>query len=256
MKMFIIRFLSLAVAIGVTAAFGAARTARLLRNTALNANIVETATADGNFKTLIAAVTAAGLADTLMGGKFTLFAPTDEAFAKLPEGTVEALLADIPTLTRILKFHVHPGIMNPTRTGRTLDTLLEGNDNFPKQLTIKVTNWECESFVFAGQATPAQVTTMGIKCDNGLIHVINEVLLPYEGDVAPTVTFIGLGGIRIEKTLQLTYYGSQEGKGKGISGDKKEDEYAPISVGNTWIQAGNWDNTKDYFEEEIKRKAT
>ena len=253
--MFIIRCLTLAVTIGVAAAFGAARTARFLKNSALNANIVETAIGDGNFKTLVAAVTAAGLVDTLSGGKFTLFAPTDEAFAKLPPGTVEALLADIPALTNILKFHVHPGIMNPTRTGRTLDTLLDGNDNFPKQLTIKVTNWECESFVFAGQAKPAQVTTMGIKCDNGLIHVINEVLLPYEGDVAPTVTFIGLGGIKIEKTLQTSYYGSEAGKGKGISGDKAA-EYAPISVGSTWVQAGNWDNTKDYFEEEIKRKST
>ena len=73
-------------------------------------DIVDTAVADGRFTTLVAAVTAAGLVDTLKGeGPFTVFAPTDDAFAALPEGTVEALLADIPTLTNILLYHVAPG---------------------------------------------------------------------------------------------------------------------------------------------------
>ena len=66
-------------------------------------DIVDTAVAAGSFKTLVAAVTAAGLVETLKGnGPFTVFAPTDEAFAKLPKGTVEALLADIPKLTSIV----------------------------------------------------------------------------------------------------------------------------------------------------------
>ena len=73
-------------------------------------NIVEVAVGAGNFKTLVAAVTAAGLVDTLSGtGPFTVFAPTDEAFAKLPAGTVESLLKDIPKLTAILTYHVVAG---------------------------------------------------------------------------------------------------------------------------------------------------
>ena len=72
--------------------------------------IVEVAVAAGTFKTLVAAVTAAGLADTLSGtGPFTVFAPTDEAFAKLPAGTVDSLLKDIPALTKILTYHVVSG---------------------------------------------------------------------------------------------------------------------------------------------------
>lgn len=74
------------------------------------ANIVETAVAAGTFKTLVAAVTEAGLVDTLSGpGPFTVFAPSDDAFAKLPAGTVEALLKDKPKLTSILTYHVVAG---------------------------------------------------------------------------------------------------------------------------------------------------
>jgi hypothetical protein len=74
------------------------------------ADIVDTAIAAGEFNTLVAAVQAAGLEETLRGeGPFTVFAPTDDAFAALPEGTVEALLADIPALTSILTYHVVPG---------------------------------------------------------------------------------------------------------------------------------------------------
>ena len=74
------------------------------------ADIVDTAVGAGSFKTLAAALTAAGLVPTLKGpGPFTVFAPTDEAFAKLPAGTVEALLKDIPKLTSILTYHVVPG---------------------------------------------------------------------------------------------------------------------------------------------------
>ena len=73
-------------------------------------DIVDTAVANGSFTTLVAAVEAAGLVDTLKGeGPFTVFAPTDDAFAALPEGTVEALLNDIPTLTDILLYHVVAG---------------------------------------------------------------------------------------------------------------------------------------------------
>jgi uncharacterized surface protein with fasciclin (FAS1) repeats len=74
------------------------------------AGICDTAVAAGNFKTLYAATKAAGLVETLnTGGPFTVFAPTDEAFAKLPKGTVEGLLKDVPKLTEILKYHVVNG---------------------------------------------------------------------------------------------------------------------------------------------------
>ena len=144
------------------------------------ANIVETAVGAGSFKTLVAAVSAAGLAPTLSGkGPFTVFAPTDAAFAKLPAGTVEALLKDIPKLTSILTYHVIADSIRPNRNGRTWDTV-NG-----KELSCKVTVDTAESYIWGGQDTPAKVTKMDIKCDNGVIHVIDEVLIPYEGNVAP-----------------------------------------------------------------------
>ncbi|MBD0363888.1 MAG: fasciclin domain-containing protein, partial [Coleofasciculus sp. C3-bin4] len=74
------------------------------------ADIVDTAVSAGSFNTLVTAVKAAGLVETLKGpGPFTVFAPTDEAFAKLPKGTVDSLLNDIPQLTKILKYHVVSG---------------------------------------------------------------------------------------------------------------------------------------------------
>jgi uncharacterized surface protein with fasciclin (FAS1) repeats len=255
LAMFSTRILILAVIVGVANAFGAGKALRILRNTALNANIIETATAAGNFKTLLSLVKAAGLDGVLAAdAKLTVFAPTDEAFAKIPAESLANLAKDPVALANVLKYHVHPGTMNPTRTGRTLDTLLMGEDSFPKQLTVKVTNWECESFIFAGQEKPAKVTTMGIKCDNGLIHEITEVLLPYEGNVPPSVTFIGKGGITIEKTLQLSYYGPEAGKGRDPEGIKggADKEYAPISVGDEWKRAGNWDNALGYFDDSVE----
>lgn len=132
----------------------------------------------GSFKTLVAAVTAAGLAETLSGGKFTVFAPTDDAFAKLPAGTVDALLADIPKLKDILLYHVVNGEVNPNRNGKTFDTL-QG-----KEISVKVTVDACDSLIWGGQERPAKVSG-SVKADNGLIHVIDEVLIPYEGTVAP-----------------------------------------------------------------------
>lgn len=245
------RFLLVAVIAAVVGAFGVSKTSRYLKTTALNANIVETAEKAGNFNTFVRLVKSAGLESALAATGLTVFAPTDEAFAKIPADFLASLAADAATLSSILSFHVHPGVMNPTRTGKTINTLLMGDDAFPKQLTIKVTNWECEAFIFAGQDTPAKVTTMGIKCDNGLIHEITEVLLPYEGNVPPSVTFIGMGGIKMAKTLQLTYYGSQEGTGKAINGDMKE-KYDPINVGTNWKKAGNWDNALGYFDEAVE----
>ena len=130
-------------------------------------NIVETAVGAGNFTTLVAAVTAAGLADTLSGtGPFTVFAPTDEAFAALPEGTVEGLLKDIPKLTTILKHHVIAGkVMAADAAKLTSASPLDGGD-----LIIDASNG-----VKVGGAT---VISADIVCDNGVIHAVDAVILP------------------------------------------------------------------------------
>ena len=129
--------------------------------------IVDVAVANGNFKTLVAAVKAAGLADTLSSkGPFTVFAPTDAAFAKLPAGTVDALLKDIPKLKAILTYHVVSGAvmakdvktgMVPTVNGQSLDV---------KADAMGVT------------VNGAKVVTADVKASNGVIHVIDTVLLP------------------------------------------------------------------------------
>ena len=129
--------------------------------------IVDVAVANGNFKTLVTAVKAAGLAETLSSpGPFTVFAPTDAAFGKLPAGTVDALLKDIPKLKAILTYHVVSGAvmakdvktgMVPTVNGQSLDV---------KADAMGVT------------VNGAKVTTADVKASNGVIHVIDTVLLP------------------------------------------------------------------------------
>jgi len=130
-------------------------------------DIVDTAVAAGTFTTLVAAVEAAGLVETLKGeGPFTVFAPTDEAFAALPEGTVEGLLADPEALAAILTYHVVPGkVMSADLTDGMMATTVEGRD-----ITIAVGD-----NVTVG---PATVTAADIEASNGVIHVIDSVLLP------------------------------------------------------------------------------
>jgi len=131
-------------------------------------NLVQTLQADGRFGTLIAAVTAAGLAETLAtGGPFTVFAPTDEAFAKLPAGTVEALLADIPALKNILLYHVVSGDLSAKELlkERSVETL-QGGD-------VHVYGWWGRVFV-----NRSQVIDANIGVGNGIVHAINAVLLP------------------------------------------------------------------------------
>ncbi len=130
-------------------------------------NIVETATAAGSFKTLVAAVQAAGLGGTLSGpGPFTVFAPTDEAFAELPAGTVEGLLGDIPKLTKILTFHVVPGkLMAADVVKLTSAKTVQGQN-----VTIASTN--------GVTINGAKVITPNVEADNGVIHVIDRVILP------------------------------------------------------------------------------
>ena len=130
--------------------------------------IVETAVNAGKFKTLVAAVQAAGLVDTLNGvGPFTVFAPTDEAFAKLPEGTVESLLANPEELKKILTYHVVSGkVMSSDVTGMTSAPTVQGGE-----LSIDTTN--------GVKINDAMVVTADIECSNGVIHVIDTVLMPH-----------------------------------------------------------------------------
>lgn len=133
-------------------------------------DIVDTAVSAGQFNTLVAAVQAAGLVDTLKGeGPFTVFAPTDEAFAALPEGTVESLLKpeNKDQLVAVLTYHVVPGkIMSSDIAGKALEVeSVQGSS-----LSVDATNG-----VRIDQAT---VVTADIETDNGVIHVIDQVVLP------------------------------------------------------------------------------
>ena len=133
-------------------------------------DIVDTAVAAGSFKTLVAAVTAAGLGATLKGaGPFTVFAPSDDAFAKLPAGTVEELVkpASKDKLTKILMLHVLPGkIMAADVTGKKLTPKSAGGE----ELHVDGTN----GVVVNG----AHVTKADIGCSNGVIHAIDTVMMP------------------------------------------------------------------------------
>lgn len=144
---------ALSLAVGV---FGSAQAA----------DIVDTAVAAGQFKTLVAAVQAAGLVETLKGpGPFTVFAPTDAAFAKLPAGTVEALLKDKAKLAAILTYHVVPGKVlakdvkaGPVKTANGAS------------LTISTAN--------GVMVDGAKVVATDVMADNGVIHVIDTVVIP------------------------------------------------------------------------------
>ena len=131
-------------------------------------DIVDTAVAAGSFTTLVTAVQAAGLVETLKGeGPFTVFAPTDAAFAALPEGTLESLLADIPALTDILLYHVVPGkVMAADVVSLTSATTAQGSD-----LAILVEDGKV-------MINDAMVITTDIETSNGVIHVIDAVLVP------------------------------------------------------------------------------
>jgi uncharacterized surface protein with fasciclin (FAS1) repeats len=132
-------------------------------------DIVETADAAGTFKTLLAAAEAADLVDALKGeGPLTIFAPTDDAFAALPEGTVEALLNDIDALTAILTYHVVPGAV----TSAQVANLTSANTLNGAALTITVTS---DGRVMIDNAT---VIVRDIETTNGIIHVIDAVIIP------------------------------------------------------------------------------
>ena len=135
-------------------------------------DIVDTAIAAGNFKTLVTAVKAAGLVETLKSkGPFTVLAPNDEAFAKLPEGTVEGLLKDIPKLKAILTYHVIAGAIPASDVVQHKNlTTLQGQD-----LKVDASKWHLHK---NPKINGANVLKVDIVADNGVIHVIDKVLIP------------------------------------------------------------------------------
>jgi len=130
-------------------------------------NIVETAMAAGSFKTLVIALQTAGLVDTLSGvGPFTVFAPTDEAFAKIPKETLDAVLADKAKLTSILTYHVVSGkVMASDVAGLTSAKTLQG-----QEVEIETSD--------GVMVNDAKVVKTDIECSNGVIHIIDTVLMP------------------------------------------------------------------------------
>ncbi len=164
-----IKFLCLAAACGAALTLAPAAHADDIGTTAIKA---------GQFKTLVKAVQAVGLAPTIMGNtKLTVFAPTDAAFAKLPPGTVEMLLKpeNKATLKQILSYHVLPGVVSANKvmglpSGTNVSTVAD------EKVIVRLMNGKV--MLDPGMGKKATVTRAGIKADNGLIHVIDTVLIP------------------------------------------------------------------------------
>lgn len=134
--------------------------------TAMAQDIVDTAVKAGNFKTLVTAIQAAGLVDTLKGpGPFTVFAPTDEAFAKIPKATLDGLLADKVALTKVLTYHVVPGkvMAKDVKAGKV--KTVQG-----QELTVS-TN-------MGVMVDQSKVIATDVAASNGVIHAIDTVLMP------------------------------------------------------------------------------
>ncbi len=129
--------------------------------------IIETASGNPDFSTLVTAIKAAGLVDTLSGtGPFTVFAPTNEAFAKIPKATLDSVLADKTKLSKILTYHVVAGkVMAKDVATKSEATTVEGSE-------IKISTKD------GAMINDAKVTKADIECSNGVIHVIDTVLMP------------------------------------------------------------------------------
>lgn len=130
-------------------------------------DIVDTAKSAGSFNTLVTAVQAAGLVDTLKGpGPFTVFAPTDEAFAKIPKAKLDALLQDKAALTKVLTYHVVPGKVMAANVKPGAVKTVEGS-----ALTVSMKGGKVS-------VDNANVVKTDVTADNGVIHVIDTVVMP------------------------------------------------------------------------------
>ncbi len=190
-------------------------------------DIVTTAVEAGSFKTLAAALQAAGLVETLQGKEpFSVFAPTDEAFQKLPGGTIETLLKpeNKQRLIAVLTYHVVPGQVRAAEVVKLkAATTVNG-----QRVDIKVNGGK----VYVDQAS---VVTTDILCSNGVIHVIDQVLLPSTDSIPETANKTG-----IFKTLLVT--ANATGLVDVLSGDKPLTMFAPTDDAFAKLPAGTVDN--------------
>lgn len=208
---------SLAVVVCATLVCGAAN-----KGMAEKANIVETAVATGSFETLIAAATAAGLADDLQGaGPFTVFAPTDEAFAKLPEGTVASLLEEenLESLKSILLYHVVSGQV-------TAEQVMELKGAVT--LNGQRVDINTDDGVKVDAATVVQAD---IFCSNGVIHVIDTVILPASATIPEVATEAGQFGT-------LLAAAQAAGLVEALSGDGPLTVFAPTDAAFAKLPGG------------------
>jgi len=193
-------------------------------------SIVDIAVADGRFETLVAAVGAAGLAETLSGeGPFTVFAPTDDAFDKLPEGTVEGLLEDIPSLTDILLYHVVEGAV----LAEDVSELFMAETLLGEFVSIRVQ----EGNVYINDA---MVIITDIMADNGIIHVIDTVLLPPAEDAEPTSTIVDIA-VSDDRFGTLVTALSAAELVETLSGDGPFTVFAPTNAAFDALPAGTLD---------------
>jgi transforming growth factor-beta-induced protein len=196
-------------------------------------DIVDIAVADGRFNTLVAAVTAAGLVDTLKGeGPFTVFAPTDDAFAKLPAGTIDELLKpeNKQALTDILLYHVVSGkVMAADVVGLKSATTLLGKD-----VAIKVDMGNV-------YINDAQVIITDIEASNGVIHVIDSVILPPADEAAAPGTIVDIAAAD-ERFSTLVAAVTAAGLVDTLKGEGPFTVFAPTNDAFAALPAGTLDS--------------
>ena len=201
------RIISLVAVLAVAAAAVGGTGPASAGTRASKVDIVQTAVAAGQFTTLASLLQKAGLVDTLAtGGPFTVFAPTDAAFAKVPKATLDALAADPAKLKAVLLYHVVPGRV----TAADVVKLTSAKTAEGRSLGIKVVNGS----VFVDGA---QVTTPDVEATNGVIHVIDSVLIPKEATAPKTIvqTAVAAGSFKTLASLlkKAGLVGALQGKG-------------------------------------------
>ena len=201
------RIISLVAVLAVAAAAVGGTGPASAGTRASKVDIVQTAVAAGQFTTLASLLQKAGLVDTLAtGGPFTVFAPTDAAFAKVPKATLDALAADPAKLKAVLLYHVVPGRV----TAADVVKLTSAKTAEGRSLAIKVVNGS----VFVDGA---QVTTPDVEATNGVIHVIDSVLIPKEATAPKTIvqTAVAAGSFKTLASLlkKAGLVGTLQGKG-------------------------------------------
>ncbi len=183
--------------------------------------IVDIAVEDGRFNTLVAAVTEAGLAETLASeGPFTVFAPTDDAFAALPEGTVEALLADIPALTDILLYHVVEG-----------KVMAEDVAKLNQATTIQGQNIAIANDMGKVMVDNALVLISDIEASNGVIHVIDAVILPESRTIADIAVEDGRFNTLVTALTEAELVETLQGEGPFTVFAPTDDAFAALPEG-------------------------